>query len=112
MNPTEADNSINNANPIRVEVLGPGCPRCVRLAERVEQAFQQLPPDLGPLRLVKVRAWDEMLGYEGLRALPALALNGRVVCCGQVPTVETLAGWIGEARLAEPEANAGAPFIG
>ncbi|ADV63149.1 hypothetical protein Isop_2578 [Isosphaera pallida ATCC 43644] len=94
MNLTRTLEPGGHLGAIRVEVLGPGCPRCERLAQRVECVLEQLPAIAGRFVIVKVQSWTEMLSYEGVRALPALALDGQVVCWGRVPSVEELAGWL------------------
>ena len=38
--------------------------------------------------MVKVQEIAEMLTFEGVSALPALAIDGEVKVCGQVPGVE------------------------
>jgi len=36
---------------------------------------------------VKVQDIAEILAFEGVRALPALAIDGQVKVCGRVPSV-------------------------
>jgi small redox-active disulfide protein 2 len=65
---------------IRIQILGTGCARCETLAANAERAIE----DEGVEGAVdKVRDIAEILTFEGVRALPALAVNGEVKACGR-----------------------------
>lgn len=72
-----------------IEVLGPGCRKCEALRAAAEAALSA--SGLAG-RVEKVGDLEGMLRFGGVRALPALAVNGRVVACGRVPGAEELAG--------------------
>ncbi|RMF73650.1 MAG: thioredoxin family protein [Acidobacteria bacterium] len=68
----------------KVEVLGPGCARCVKLAEVAEKALNELGVEY---QLEKVTEMDRIVGY-GVMATPALVVDGKVVLSGRVPSLE------------------------
>ncbi|MDX2037764.1 MAG: thioredoxin family protein [Isosphaeraceae bacterium] len=75
-----------------IHVLGPGCEKCGRLAANAEQAVR----DSGCVaRVVKVKEISEMLTFDGVSALPALAVDGVVKVCGRVPGVDEIQAMIG-----------------
>ena len=76
-----------------ITVFGPGCARC-REAERLVQSVLQ---ELGlAAEVVKVADFKEMMAY-GVMSTPALALDGKVLCTGQVPDKAEVVGWLRSA---------------
>jgi small redox-active disulfide protein 2 len=72
----------------KVQILGPGCANCRRLAERIEEVARQLEP---PPEIEKVEALDRIVSMGVVRT-PALALDGAVVVAGRVPSVSEIEG--------------------
>jgi arsenite-transporting ATPase len=72
----------NGPGPVRIQVLGLGCPKCDRLADRAEQAARRL--GLG-YDLEKVR--DLVRIVEVGAAVPALLVDGVVRSAGRVPSL-------------------------
>ena len=69
-----------------IQVLGPGCPKCGKLAEATERAAK----DLGiAYKLEKVTDVVEITSF-GVMMTPALVVDGRVLFSGKVPSVEEL----------------------
>lgn len=66
----------------KLQVLGPGCPKCKMLAERTEAAAKELGIEY---TLEKVADLDAMLEL-GVMATPALVVDGAVKVVGKVPT--------------------------
>lgn len=75
-----------------IQVLGTGCSKCQTLAANAEQAVRDAGTDA---RVVKVREIAEMLAFDGVRALPALAVDGEVKVCGRVPGVDEIKAMLG-----------------
>ncbi|MBI4870657.1 MAG: TM0996/MTH895 family glutaredoxin-like protein [Candidatus Riflebacteria bacterium] len=69
-----------------LQVLGPGCHKCTKLAEATEQVAKELGLDY---RLEKVTDIAEMMKF-GVMMTPALAVDGIVKVVGRVPSVEEL----------------------
>ena len=66
---------------MKIEVLGPGCPKCKTLAATVDGAAKKLGLDY---ELVKVTEIDKIIDY-GVMMTPALVIDGKVVLTGKVP---------------------------
>jgi len=69
-----------------IQVLGTGCPKCIKLAERATQVAQELGLDY---RLEKVTNIMAITGF-GVMMTPALVVDGLVKCQGKVPDVDEL----------------------
>ncbi len=65
-----------------VKVLGPGCPKCKKLAADVEAAARKAGIDV---TIEKVVAIDEILAYNVI-ATPALVVDGDVKVVGRLPS--------------------------
>lgn len=70
----------------KLQVLGTGCPKCKKLAEAVEQAARELGMEFA---IEKVTDINDIVGF-GVMSTPALAVDGKVVLVGRVPTVNEL----------------------
>jgi small redox-active disulfide protein 2 len=75
----------------KVQVLGPGCPKCLELAKRTEAAAQALD---GDFELEKVSDLSQIMAF-GIFTTPALVVDGEVKVVGQVPSVEEIKKIIG-----------------
>lgn len=67
-----------------IQVLGPGCKRCAALHQATLAAVAELDLDE---TVEKIDDYAEMARL-GVMSTPALAINGRVVMSGTVPTVD------------------------
>jgi small redox-active disulfide protein 2 len=74
----------------RIQVLGPGCPRCRKLAENAAAAAAPLG---GQYAIEIITDIVEILKFDA-SATPALVVGGKVVIAGCVPSVEELKQWI------------------
>jgi small redox-active disulfide protein 2 len=72
----------------KIQVLGPGCPRCRRLAENAEAAVREAGL---PCEVEKVTDLDEMLAF-GILATPALVVDGEVKVSGKVLSPDEIRG--------------------
>jgi small redox-active disulfide protein 2 len=70
----------------RLQILGPGCSRCKKLAENAEAAARVLGIEY---ELEKVTDMQEIVKFA-VMSTPALVVDGQVKVAGQVPDVETL----------------------
>ena len=81
LSPGEPEHSRElEAVPMRtIQVLGTGCSKCKTLAANAEQAVKEAGIEG---EVVKVQDIADILAFEGVRALPALAVDGEVKVCG------------------------------
>jgi small redox-active disulfide protein 2 len=75
-----------------IQVLGTGCSKCKTLTANAERAARESGTET---QVVKVQEIAEILTFEGVRALPALAVNGEVKVCGRVPGVDEIKAILG-----------------
>lgn len=72
---------------MKIEVLGPGCPKCVKLHEHTEKAVANLGLAAEVGKVNDIITMTKM----GMWATPGLAIDGRIVSQGKllsVPEVE------------------------
>ena len=69
-----------------LQILGPGCGNCRRLAENTEKAAKELGIDY---ELEKITDLNVITGF-GVMRTPALAVDGVVKISGKVPEVEEI----------------------
>ncbi len=70
----------------KVQVLGPGCPKCVELAKRAEEAAQALGEEV---QVEKVTELNKIMSF-GVFMTPALVVDGEVKVVGKVPSVDEI----------------------
>ena len=70
----------------KIHVLGPGCPKCRKLAENVSAAVEQLELDF---EIEKVTDINEIMKF-GVMITPALVINGEVKTVGKVPSPDEI----------------------
>ncbi len=75
----------------KLQVLGPGCPKCVELAKRTEEAAKTLS---GDYEVEKVTELEKIMAF-GVFMTPALVVDGEVKVMGKVPSVEEIKRMIG-----------------
>ena len=75
---------------MKLQVLGPGCPKCKKLAELTETAAQALGIEY---ELEKVTDINDIMSF-GVMMTPALVIDGDVKLVGKVPTVDEIKGML------------------
>lgn len=68
----------------KVEVFGKGCPKCKQTVKVLEMAISELGLNV---RVEKVEDLSEIVN-RGIVSTPAIAINGKVVISGRIPTLE------------------------
>ncbi|MBO8154291.1 thioredoxin family protein [Thermovirga sp.] len=69
---------------MKIQILGTGCPKCKKLAETAEKAAKELGVSY---ELEKVTDINDIISF-GVMATPGLAVDGKVLVAGKVPSVE------------------------
>lgn len=75
---------------MKIEVLGPGCPRCEALAANTAAAATKLGLDA---QVTKVTDINEITA-RGVMLTPALVVDGEVKATGRVPSAEEIQRWL------------------
>ena len=70
----------------KIQVLGPGCAKCKKLAEHAEQAAKELGIDY---ELEKITDLTQIMNF-GVVMTPGLVVDGVVKSSGKVPSVEEI----------------------
>ena len=74
----------------KVQVLGPGCPRCQEVAANVETAAKA-----AGLEVQVEKVSDSMdIAKFGVMFTPALAVDGDVKVSGRVPDIDEIKAWL------------------
>lgn len=71
---------------MKIQILGTGCPKCVKLTEAVKAAADALGL---AYEIEKVTDVNQIMAH-GVMMTPALVINGEVKLVGKVPTVDEL----------------------
>jgi small redox-active disulfide protein 2 len=71
---------------MKIEVLGPGCPRCANVEANVKKALLELKKEA---EIVKVTDINTMI-EKGVIQTPALVINGKIITQGKILTVEQI----------------------
>lgn len=79
---------------MKVTIYGPGCARCQKTAEVVQQvlAARGIPVDFE-----KVTDYAA-IAIAGVMATPGVALDGKLVSTGKLPTAAEVESWIEGAK--------------
>ena len=76
-----------------IEVLGSGCQKCQHVERIVREVVDEARIEA---EVRHVTDYGE-IAARGVLATPALAIDGRVVVAGRIPTREQVATWLGVA---------------
>ncbi|MGB2629877.1 MAG: thioredoxin family protein [Candidatus Omnitrophota bacterium] len=77
---------------MKIEVFGPGCPRCGQVEKAVKDALAELGITA---EVEKVKNMGKIV-EAGIMLTPGLRINGQIKCSGKIPTVEEVKKWIKE----------------
>ncbi len=80
------ENVPDEAGTLSIKVLGPGCPRCEKLAADVMAVLEKLglAADFEHVRE------PARIGEYGVLGTPALVVNGKVVAAGRTPSAKEI----------------------
>ncbi len=70
----------------KIQILGTGCVKCMKLAENAEKAAKELGIEF---EIQKVQDIKEIMNY-GVMMTPGLAIDGQVRAVGKVLSVEDI----------------------
>ena len=79
---------------MKLEILGIGCPKCKKLMELVAETVNETDT---AAEIVKVDKINDIMNH-GVMMTPALAIDGKVVVAGRIPTKDEIRKWIGENK--------------
>jgi len=71
---------------MKIEVVGPGCPRCKATEKNVNEALKQLGIDA---EVAHIYDMNEMT-KRGVMFTPAVIVDGQIKTSGKIPTVDEI----------------------
>lgn len=71
---------------MRIEIYGPGCPRCQNTEQVVKEALKELGLDA---QVEKISDLEQIID-KGIIKTPAIIIDGKKVLEGKVPTVDEM----------------------
>jgi small redox-active disulfide protein 2 len=71
---------------MKIQILGPGCPKCTQLANAADQAAREIGCDY---ELVKVTDINEIMSF-GVMMTPGLAVDGEVKSVGKLLSADQI----------------------
>lgn len=79
---------------MKIEVFGPGCPKCLQVEKTVKDALTELNIQA---EVEKVK--DIMKIVEaGVMIPPGIRINGKLKCTGRIPKIDEVKKWLGEEK--------------
>jgi small redox-active disulfide protein 2 len=73
-------------NPMKIQILGTGCPKCKQVEANAREAVKNLGIDV---EIEKVTDINRIIDF-GVTVTPALAVDGDVRFSGRIPSVEEI----------------------
>lgn len=68
---------------MKIEIVGPGCPRCIATEKNVKEAVKQLGIQAEITKVTNVTEFAK----KGVMFTPGVIVDGKVVISGKIPTV-------------------------
>ncbi|TES84415.1 thioredoxin family protein [Candidatus Aerophobetes bacterium] len=75
---------------MKVQIFGIGCPRCKKLEANARKAVEEIGIEA---EIKKVQDIKEISKF-GVMMTPALAIDGKVKCSGEIAPVEKIKKWL------------------
>jgi len=69
---------------MKIEIAGPGCPRCFATEENVKEALKQLGKEAEVEHIFDIKEFSK----RGVVFTPAVIIDGEIVTSGKIPTVD------------------------
>jgi small redox-active disulfide protein 2 len=79
---------------MKIEVFGPGCPKCQELENSVRNAVAELNVAASVEKIKDITKIME----AGIMMMPGLRINGKLKCSGRVPKMDEIKKWITEEK--------------
>ena len=73
---------------MKIEVVGPGCSRCIATAKNVQEALKQLGINAEVSKVTDVAEFAK----KGVMFTPGVIIDGQVKVSGKIPTVDEIKG--------------------
>jgi small redox-active disulfide protein 2 len=71
---------------MKIEILGPGCPKCANTEANVKKALAELNKTAEVVKVTDINVMIE----KGVMQTPALIIDGKMIMQGKIPTVKQI----------------------
>lgn len=71
---------------MKIEIAGPGCPRCIMTENNVKEAVKQLGIDAEVAHVYDINEMTK----RGVIMTPAVIVDGEIKISGKIPTVDEI----------------------
>ncbi|MGE4357101.1 MAG: thioredoxin family protein [Candidatus Omnitrophota bacterium] len=71
---------------MKIEIVGPGCPRCIATEKNVKEAVKELGIQAEITKVTDVAEFAK----KGVMFTPAVIVDGQVKISGKIPTVDEI----------------------
>jgi len=71
---------------MKIEVVGPGCARCITTAKNIKEAVKQLGIQAEIVKVTNVAEFAK----KGVMFTPGVIVDGQVKVSGKIPTVDEI----------------------
>jgi small redox-active disulfide protein 2 len=75
---------------MKIQVMGPGCPKCAEAEKNVKEAVAEAGVDA---EVIKVSDFQEIASF-GVFSTPAVAIDGEVKVVGKAPSKKEVVSWL------------------
>jgi small redox-active disulfide protein 2 len=81
---------------MKIEILGPGCYRCIATEDNVRKALAELGLEAEVVHISDPREFAR----RGVMFTPAVIIDGQLKASGRIPDVEQVRSWLEQQRAA------------
>ena len=81
---------------MKIEILGPGCNRCIATEDNVRKALESLRLQAEVVHISDPREFAR----RGVMFTPAVIIDGQLKASGRIPDVEQIRSWLEQQRAA------------
>lgn len=82
---------------MKIEVFGPGCAKC----KEAEEIVKNVVKETGASATVDKVSDIKQMMTMGIMSTPAVAIDGKVMLTGRVPTKDEVRGWLAGSKKTE-----------
>ncbi len=75
---------------MKIEILGPGCPKCAKTTEIIETIIREAGVDADVQHITDINAIVD----RGVMMTPAVIIDGKIKVEGKIPSEQQILSWV------------------
>ncbi len=75
---------------MKIEILGPGCPKCAKTTEMIEKIIREAGVEADVQHITDINAIVD----RGVMMTPAVIIDGQIKVEGKIPSEQQVLSWI------------------